>query len=85
MTRKITTELISKFKNFLIEEEKSSHTIEKYIRDIRAFQSWLETRELNKSIVINYKKHLTESFAASSVNSIISSINSFLHLMNGTI
>lgn len=77
MTRKITTELIWKFKNFLIEEEKSSHTIEKYIRDIRAFQSWLETRELNKSIVINYKKHLIESFAASSVNSIISSINSF--------
>jgi len=75
--RKLTKELIDKFKMYLIEEEKSSATIEKYIRDITAFYVWLQAAELNKVAVVNYKKYLNETYAPSSVNSMISSINSF--------
>ena len=39
--RELTNELILKFKNYLIEEEKSKATLEKYIRDICAFLTWL--------------------------------------------
>lgn len=75
--RKLTKELIDKFKMYLIEEEKSSATIEKYIRDITAFYVWLQSAELNKVAVLNYKKYLNEIYAPSSVNSMLSSINSF--------
>ena len=75
--RKLTKELIDKFKMYLIEEEKSSATIEKYIRDITAFYVWLQGAELNKVAVVNYKKYLSETYAPSSVNSMLSSINSF--------
>lgn len=75
--RKLTKELIDKFKMYLIEEERSSATIEKYIRDITAFYVWLQGTELNKVAVVNYKKYLNETYAPSSVNSMLSSINSF--------
>lgn len=75
--RKLTKEIIDKFKMYLIEEEKSSATIEKYIRDITAFYVWLQGAELNKVAVLNYKKYLNETYAPSSVNSVLSSINSF--------
>ncbi len=35
--RKITNELIRKFKEYLINEETSSSTLDKYIRDITVF------------------------------------------------
>lgn len=73
----ITNELIQNFKLYLIEEEKSENTIEKYIRDIFSFKSWLQGREPNKQIVLEYKKTLMENYAAASVNSILSSLNSF--------
>lgn len=73
----ITNELIQKFKQYLIEEEKSDNTIEKYIRDICAFTLWLQNREIDKTIVLDYKKMLTDRYAPASVNSILSSLNSF--------
>ena len=75
--RKITNELISSFKNNLIEEEKSKNTIDKYIRDIVAFMVWGCNRELCKATVLEYKAEIAESYAPASVNSMLSSINSF--------
>lgn len=51
----ITKVLIEKFKQYLIEEEKSSATLEKYMRDITVFFAWLAGRELNKMTVLHYK------------------------------
>ena len=74
----ITKKLIEKYKHFLIEEEKSPATLEKYMRDVKAFFVWLTGCELNKMAVIRYKEHLiTEDYAPSSVNSVLSSLNSF--------
>ena len=42
----ITKRTIEDYKNHLIEEEKCSVTIEKYIRDITAFVNWTEGNEL---------------------------------------
>jgi len=75
--RELTRELISKFKCYLIEEEKSKATLEKYIRDIETFYAWISDKELNKLCVLNYKEYLTENYAVASVNSMLSSINSF--------
>ena len=75
--RKITNELICSFKTYLIEEEKSENTIEKYIRDITFFMMWLAGREVTKILALEYKKELCEKYAPSSVNAAISSLNSF--------
>lgn len=75
--KKITTNLINQFKNYLINEEKSQATIEKYIRDIMAFMVWLEGRELEKATVIEYKQKIVNEYAPKSVNSMLSSLNSF--------
>ena len=75
--RKITSELIHSFKEYLIEEEKSENTIEKYIRDISFFMAWLCGREVTKVLALEYKKELCEKYAPASVNAAISSLNSF--------
>ena len=54
--RKITNELITEFEMYLYEEERSGNTIEKYMRDIRFFREWLQDRNIDKSVVIEYKK-----------------------------
>lgn len=79
--RKITNELILSFKNYLIEEEKSENTIEKYIRDISFFMTWLCGQEVTKILALDYKKELCEKYAPASVNAAISSINSFFTFM----
>lgn len=79
--RKITNELILSFKNYLIEEEKSENTIEKYIRDITFFMAWLCGQEVTKILALEYKKELCEKYAPASVNAAISSLNSFFAYM----
>lgn len=79
--RKITNELILNFKNYLIEEEKSENTIEKYIRDITFFMTWLHQKEVTKILALSYKKELCEKYAPASVNAAISSLNSFFSYM----
>ena len=73
----ITNEIITKFKNYLTEEEKAKATIEKYIRDILAFMKWMCGREVEKTAVLEYKKKLIENYAPTSVNSMLSSLNIF--------
>ena len=73
----ITQELIEKFKNHLVNEEKSEATLEKYIRDISAFLAWLCGQAVNKTVVLAYKNFLTENYKPTSVNSMLSSINAF--------
>ncbi len=75
--KKITKQSINEFKTYLSDEEKSSATLEKYIRDILAFSVWLGDREINKSMVLEYKARLMKEYAPTSVNSILSSLNSF--------
>ena len=79
--RTITNELISNFKNYLTEAEKSENTIEKYIRDLSFFMEWSDSREVTKILVLEYKKELCEKYVPASVNAAISSLNSFFSFM----
>ena len=78
MKTTITNEQIRSFALHLHEDEKSEATVEKYIRDVSAFSSFLRERELTKQEVIEYKKQISENYAPASVNSMLVSINSFL-------
>ena len=74
--RTITAKTIAEFKEHLILEERSEITIEKYIRDIKAFAAYTQNDTITKETVIAYKKHLQENYAVRSVNSMLASINS---------
>lgn len=74
--RFITAKMIGEFKEYLISEERSPTTIEKYIRDVRMFSAFTGNSEITKETVIAYKKHLQENYAVRSVNSMLASINS---------
>lgn len=74
--RFITAKTIAEFKEHLILEERSEITIEKYIRDVKAFTAYTQNTAVTKETVISYKKHLQETYAVRSVNSMLASINS---------
>jgi len=78
----ITEQMIEGFTSFLIEDEKSENTIKKYVRDIKAFSVWMKGGEATKQKILEYKRRLCEKYSESSVNSIISSLNSFFDYLN---
>ena len=79
--RTLTADIICQFKEHLILEERSENTVEKYLRDIKAFMMFLSGRELTKETVIEYKKQLQEKYAVRSVNSMLASINSLFDFL----
>lgn len=74
--RYVTAKAIAEFKEHLILEERSKMTVEKYIRDVKAFSAYTQNSIITKETVIAYKKHLQENYAVRSVNSMLASINS---------
>ena len=79
--RIITAKTIAEFKEHLILEERSKITVEKYIRDVKAFAKYTQNSAITKEIVIAYKKHLQENYAVRSVNSMLASINSLFSFL----
>lgn len=59
----IDNPIIGQFKDSLQVEEKSKATIEKYMRDIRAFAAFLERQPVTKDAAIRYKQHLSAHYA----------------------
>lgn len=72
-------EKLEQYKNYLKDEEKSPVTVDKYLRDTRAFFDFLGGDELIKERVCAYKNALeAKHYAVRSVNSMMASVNSFL-------
>ena len=69
---------IAEFKAQLISEERSAATVEKYIRDVKAFAEYAHGAEITKETIIAYKNRLQRRYAVRSVNSMLASLNSFL-------
>ena len=78
--RVITAKIIAGFREHLILEERSVATIQKYIRDVKAFMAYAQNSAITKETVIAYKKYLQENYAVRSANSMLASINSFFSL-----
>lgn len=74
---KITKKEISNYRNHLLAEEKSMATIEKYVRDVSGFANWLLNKPLEKQTVLEYKEYLKIKYSVTSINSVISSLNSY--------
>ena len=70
---------IQEFSGYLVREEKSSVTCEKYIRDVHCFEIFAGDSQVTKDLVVAWKKKLVEQgYAVRSINSMLASVNSFL-------
>lgn len=81
MSRILTDEKISAYKEYLIEEEKSSATIEKYLYDVKVFFDYTKQGDITKEIVLEYKKYLVSKYAVRSVNSKLASLASLFDFL----
>ncbi len=66
------------FIKYLIEEERSDNTIEKYRRDVLRFLEFIQEQEVEKKIVLSYKELLKGTYSPSSVNSMLAAVNKYL-------
>ena len=69
---------LEEFAKHLKSEEKSKNTIDKYVRDARAFARYAGGREITKEIILAYKSNLQRKYAVGSVNSMLAALNSLL-------
>jgi len=76
--KNVSNKEIEAFAQYLRDEEREPGTIEKYLRDIRAFTVWADRREINKELVAAWKEHLKKlGLQPETVNSKLSALNKF--------
>ena len=76
----LTAEILEEFKNYLILEEKSAATLDKYMRDARAFFAFSGDCKVTKELVMEYKRKLIDrGYAVQSINSMLASVHSLLN------
>lgn len=81
--RQLTQQQIRAYAHYLQMEEKSGATMEKYLRDIQAFASWLDGRDISKELTSEWKSHLvSQDYAPTTVNAMLSALNSLLEFLN---
>ena len=78
----LSEEKIFAFRKYLILEEKSTATVEKYLRDVRTFRLFTGERPVTKEQMMSFKKSLIENgYAVSSINSMLASLNILLDFL----
>lgn len=78
MKRTVSINNLYQFQEYLRCEERSAATIGKYEHDIKCFLLFVGDRELEKSIILDYKTSLGNTYAVTSANSMIAALNAFL-------
>lgn len=80
--RILTENQMQAFQAKLYQEEKSRATVEKYLRDARAFLVFMGAAPMSKDRMMAYKQRLVEQgYAAGSINSMLASLNSLLDML----
>ena len=75
----LTPKMLEPYWEYLMDEERSRATVEKYLRDVRRFLEYLgDDGGVDKEKVREFKQELMEHYKISSVNSMLAAVNSFL-------
>lgn len=84
-SKTITCEHLRAFQEYLIQDEKSPATVEKYLRDARFFRDYCQGQTVSKELTVSYKKSLQDKgYAIRSINSMLASINALLCFLGWT-
>ena len=70
------------FEIYLKENERARTTVDKYLRDVRAFLAYVQMFDsIDKMVMLGYKEWLWQHYAPSSCNSMISSVNCYMDFL----
>ena len=79
---KLTAERIAAYGRYLKQEERTPATLEKYLRDVRAFSLWLDGEAVTREAVTGWKDRLlAERRAPSTVNAALSALNGLFRFL----
>ncbi len=81
MERQLNQGIIREFEAYLLSEERSAATVEKYLRDLRVFYAFMEDKDLTKAAVLEYKNSLLIKYAVTSANSMLAAVNAFFRYL----
>ena len=80
--RTIDPAQLASYTAHLRREERSPGTIEKYLRDIRAFAGWLDGRPVSRELVAEWRDHLlSKDYAPVTINSMLAALNGLFHFL----
>lgn len=75
----LTQKDIQSFETQLRQGEYAAGTVEKYLRDVRNFRTWLGERTVTKAALVEWREHLLKSgYAPVTINSMLVAVNCFL-------
>ena len=79
----LTDGTINEFKEYLIDNDKSGYTVEKYIRDVMKFKEYACDCEIVKETAGEYKNYLIRNgYSVRSINSMLSSVNALFEFLD---
>ena len=82
MNTTVSARQLAAFREYLLREEKSPATVEKYLRDAGNFAAYAAGKPVTKELTISYKQHLVaQGYALRSVNSMLAGLNSLLRFL----
>ena len=80
---KLTDGIINEFKRYLIDNDRSGYTVEKYIRDVIKFNDFACSDEITKETAGEYKNYLIRNgYSVRSINSMLSSVNAMFEYLD---
>ncbi len=79
--RNLTPERIAAYAQHLRAEERAPGTVEKYLRNIRAFAAWLDGGAVTKQAVTKWKELLQEGKAAATANGALAALNGLFRFL----
>lgn len=80
--KKLKEQHMKRYRAYLLREEKSAATVEKYLRDVLAFRCFAGERTVTKELTKDWKESLiSRGYAVRSINSMIASLNSLLNFL----
>ena len=72
----LTAAHIAAYGRFLRQEDRSTGTVEKYLRDVRGFFAWLDGAPVTQEEVIQWREYLLKAnYAPVTVNSMLAALN----------
>ncbi len=80
--RKLTAERLAAYGQCLRREERAPGTVEKYLRDVRAFAAWTENRPITQELAAEWKgRLLATGHVPGTVNSMLAALNSLFRFL----
>ena len=69
---------LREYGEYLRDREMSENTVGKYLRDAENFLQFSNGREISRELMMEYKSYILNAWKISSVNSMITAVNSYL-------